>query len=68
MIFWTGDDRPWLIDVAVGLFAASCGARAETWLKWTTSRVSFSEDAVHKELVGALESGLEAWGLREVYD
>jgi len=66
MIFWTGDDRPELIDVAVGLLAAPCGARADSWLKWTTSRVSFSEDAIHKALVDSLGAGLEAWGKREL--
>lgn len=32
-VFWDGDVRPGLIDVAVGLLHASEGARAESWLE-----------------------------------
>ena len=31
-IFWTGESRPQLIDVAVGILDAEEGARAESWL------------------------------------
>lgn len=34
MVFWDGDFRPELIDIAVGLFHAPEGARAENWLQW----------------------------------
>jgi len=34
MVFWDGDFRTELIDVAVGLFHAPEGARAENWLEW----------------------------------
>lgn len=67
-VFWIGDDRPELIDVAVGLLAAPSGARAEDWLKWATNRVSFIEEALHKELVECVEGGLQIWGRREGYD
>lgn len=68
MVFWTGEDRPELIDVAVGLLDAESGARAEDWLKWITMRVSFVEHALHKEFVESFELGLQNWGKRESVD
>lgn len=64
-IFWIGDVRPGLIDVSVGLFDTSEeGVRAERWLAWSNSRVSFKEDAQGraKEFVDSFEDGLRAWG------
>ena len=57
--FWRCIARPELIDVSIGLLRASEGSRASSWLEWYTSRVSFSEDAVDKELIRAFEKGLE---------
>lgn len=59
-VFWTGDARPELIDVAVGLLDAASGARAEEWLFWGKERVSFGEDAPIRGLVDALGKGLAA--------
>lgn len=56
-VFWHNAERPALIDVSVGLLRGD-GTRAETWLEWATSRVSFSEMAVQKDLVHLLERGL----------
>jgi len=61
-VFWHGDVRPKVIDVAVGLLDAPEGARAETWLEWRTSCLDFREDAVHR--AKSLTLGVEA-GLRE---
>jgi len=61
-VFWHGDERPTLIDVAVGLLDADSGSRAEEWLQWSTDRVSFGEDALNKELISSLHSGLAQWG------
>ena len=61
-VFWRSDERPELIDVSVGLMEAASGARAEEWLVWCTSRVSFQELAQNKPLIGALGAGLEEWG------
>jgi hypothetical protein len=44
-VFWRDKWRPELLDVSVGLLDAEEGARAETWLDWWTTRVSFAEDA-----------------------
>lgn len=51
-----------LLDVAVGLLDAPEGARAEDWLEWCTSRLSFREDAVGR--ADSLADGVEK-GLRE---
>ena len=59
--FWIGDERPSLIDVAVGLFHAKTGARAEEWLDWVTERVSFIEEAHHRALISAFQGGLRDW-------
>lgn len=60
-VFWTGEERPTLVDVAVGLLDAPSGARAEDWVQWDmTDRVSFREDAHNVHLVNELEQRLAA--------
>ena len=61
-VFWDGDERPMLIDLALGLLEAPSGVRAEEWLAWRTTRVSYKEDALDKELIDAIENGLQEWG------
>ncbi|CAG7921038.1 unnamed protein product [Penicillium olsonii] len=56
-VFWHCDERPLLIDVSVGLLQAN-GVRAEDWLEWAPSRVSFAELAVQSDLIGRLEEGV----------
>ncbi|KAI7278639.1 hypothetical protein KC345_g5837 [Hortaea werneckii] len=65
-VFWSGDERPGLIDVAVGLLDAAEGARAEDWLEWRTERVSYRKDAVPRagSLIYGLEKGLKAYGIQ----
>ena len=60
-VFWSGDQRPELIDVSAGLFESQNGARAEDWLDWWTERVSFEQDASHKPSISALKIGLKTW-------
>ena len=44
-IFYASDDRPEILDVAIGVLHASDGARAEGLLSWTFgNRVSYRED------------------------
>jgi hypothetical protein len=57
-VFWQGDMRPSLLDVAVGLFDAQSGARAEEWLQWALSTVLFSEEAHNQRLVQGLKDGM----------
>ncbi|KAJ5743953.1 hypothetical protein N7533_008823 [Penicillium manginii] len=59
-VFWHNTGRPTIIDVSVGLLRGE-GARVEGWLKWATGRVSFTELAVQKDLVGLLEKGLQEY-------
>ena len=61
-VFWDGDARPAVVDVAVGLMDAESGARAEEWLGWWTKRVSYEEEALNKGLMNGLKNGLAAWG------
>jgi len=66
-VFWDGDERPQLIDVAAGLLDAPEGARAESWLEWGTGRLSFREDAMVRaeSLALGVEDGLQAYGKKQ---
>ena len=63
IVYWTGDERPELIDVAVGLLDAAEGARAESWLEWETKRLSYREDAMPRaeSLTLAVEAGIKQY-------
>ncbi|KAF2742210.1 hypothetical protein M011DRAFT_472441 [Sporormia fimetaria CBS 119925] len=61
VVFWDGDEREGLIDVATALLDAPEGTRAESLLCWRTARVSFAEDAVNLGLLAGLETGMKAW-------
>ena len=61
-VFWEGDGRPTLLDIAVGLLDAPSGVRAEEILSWWPKRVSFQEAALNKELIRNLGEGLANWG------
>ena len=60
-VFWRTTDRPKLIDVSAGLMEAPSGARAEEWLEWKTERVSYTEFAQNRKLIGMLEEGLKEY-------
>lgn len=62
-VFWIGDERPGLLDVAVGLLDAAEGALARSWLEWRTGRISFKEDANGRagKLVDNVEMALGEW-------
>lgn len=60
-VFWHCEERPYLIDVSVGLLGALSGARAEDWLVWAMKGVSFAEKAQDMELVQSVEKGLKDW-------
>ncbi|KAF2798837.1 hypothetical protein K505DRAFT_321562 [Melanomma pulvis-pyrius CBS 109.77] len=63
-VFWDGDGRGGLVDVAVGLLDAPSGARAEEILAWWPRRVSFEEFALNRGLVQGLADGLKNWAKR----
>ncbi|KAF1923055.1 uncharacterized protein M421DRAFT_426155 [Didymella exigua CBS 183.55] len=44
-VFFAEDDRPELLDVAVGLLDAPDGARAEGFLSWSFGNIDFKGDA-----------------------
>ena len=68
-VFWHCDERPGLIDVSVGLIEASKeGVRAEGWIDWFWSRVSFEEEGENIALLEKLKKGLKAWGTGGVDD
>ncbi|KZF22881.1 DUF636 domain protein [Xylona heveae TC161] len=63
-VFYHNDERPALVDVAVGLLHSTSGVRAENLLEWRTERVSFEEDAINRSLVDGLREGLGSWGVQ----
>lgn len=67
-VFWDGDSRPGLIDVSVGLLAAAEGARAESWIEFSTKRLSYREDSIKraKAITEALEMGLKQWQSEDI--
>ena len=47
-----------VVDISVGLLRSKAGSRAEDWLQWDLSWVSWRSDALDEELIDALlESG-----------
>ncbi|OCK86309.1 hypothetical protein K432DRAFT_376816 [Lepidopterella palustris CBS 459.81] len=61
-VFWDSDERPSMVDVALGMLDAESGTRAEEWLNYQTERVSFTEFAGNRELTAGLEEGLKTFG------
>ncbi|KAF2814988.1 uncharacterized protein BDZ99DRAFT_458940 [Mytilinidion resinicola] len=61
-VFWDGDERPTIVDIAVGLLDAPEGARAEEWVRWCDKRVSFAELGRAGGFVKGLEEGLKRYG------
>ncbi|KAI5239098.1 hypothetical protein E4T42_08780 [Aureobasidium subglaciale] len=64
MVFWNGDERPGLVDVAVGLLDAEEGSLAQDWLEWATNRVSYKCDGLDRAetLMTHVEVELHKWG------
>ncbi|KAI0886043.1 uncharacterized protein GGS22DRAFT_159678 [Annulohypoxylon maeteangense] len=70
-VFWHDRWRPGIVDVSTGLLDAPEGARAESWLDWWYSRVSFAEDAGNgrvgeaaqwaENVVDSFSKGLKLW-------
>ena len=65
-VFFFSEERPTLLDVAVGLLDAPEGSRAESWLEFRVQRLSFREDAIPRaeSLTVGVEHGLEQFGKR----
>ena len=54
-VFYWCDDRPEVVDIAVGLVRAE-GTMARRWLWWKWDKVSWAEEAVEKDVVQAILS------------
>lgn len=68
-VFYVHDDgldneTPGVLNVAVGLFSASEGARADEWLCWKTWALSHEAEAANSNIAQALKEGLRNWGER----
>ena len=65
--FFQTDERMDLVDVAIGLMDAPEGARAESWVEWTTKRLSFREDGIARAeaLTLGVENGLAEFAKRQ---
>jgi hypothetical protein len=65
-IFWHDmDERPNVVDVAVGILDAESGARAEDWLEWRAGKLSWHALALNKTLADAVRDGAREWGLQK---
>ncbi|RBR23676.1 uncharacterized protein FIESC28_03472 [Fusarium coffeatum] len=71
-VFYTVDDRPDVIDVAVGLLHAPEGARAESVLAWNLGAQMMSEkefgDTWRGNLVKSVKAGSEKWRTKKGYE
>lgn len=70
-VFYAVDDRPDIIDVAVGLLESQDGARAETFLCWALGgEVGWREDVMggwRESLVKGVETEAENWRIQRGY-
>ncbi|KAL4731188.1 hypothetical protein ACLX1H_000149 [Fusarium chlamydosporum] len=71
LVFYTTDDRPQVIDVAVGLLHAPEGARAESVLTWHLGAKMMGEDDFGNTWRGAfaksVKEGSEKWRVEKGY-
>ena len=50
-VFYWCDDRPELIDLAVGILRAEDGAMARQWLEWKWGKVVWKEEATEQAIL-----------------
>lgn len=63
-VFYAVDDRPDMLDVAVGILDAPEGARAEGMLAWRFSKTDFQEDVKggwREALVDSVDKAAKKW-------
>ncbi|SMR48287.1 unnamed protein product [Zymoseptoria tritici ST99CH_1E4] len=62
-LFYNADDRRHYTDIAMGLFDAPGGARAESWFSWRPTGVDYAEDAEGRaeSLARSIQAGFEAF-------
>ncbi|KAL2360889.1 hypothetical protein RJZ56_006246 [Blastomyces dermatitidis] len=63
--FYWNEDRPDIVDVALGLVRAIEGLFAESWVTWRSGRVAFKEsgELFDRDFAEAMAEGIERWGL-----
>lgn len=70
-VLYAVDDRPELVDLAIGLLDAPEGARAESLLLWNLgSKIGGKDDVSggwREPIVDAVEKGAEAWRIERGY-
>ena len=64
-VFYQVDDRPNIIDVAVGLLESTAGVKAEDWLEWRKDDISWRRDARDPKLMEELLHGCQDWYERQ---
>ncbi|KAE8413056.1 Mss4-like protein [Aspergillus pseudocaelatus] len=64
MVFYSCNDRPGIVDVAVGILRDPKSVLAESWVVWRTGRIAYLEDGLryHGEFTKSLDEGLKKWG------
>jgi hypothetical protein len=69
-VFYAVDDRPSVVDIAVGALQASDGARAEGFLAWQFGNVIYTEDVKggwREALVSEVRKESRQWGDKRGY-
>ena len=69
-VFYATDDRSWMINIAVGVLAASDGARAEGFLSWSFGHVGYGENTKggwRENLKNHVERESEQWRIDRGY-
>ncbi|KLJ09610.1 hypothetical protein EMPG_14971, partial [Blastomyces silverae] len=63
--FYWSDDRPEIVDVALGLVRATEGLFAESWVTWRSGRMAFKEsgELFDRDFAEAMAEGIERWGV-----
>lgn len=63
-VFYAVDDLPSQVDVAIGLFHATEGARTDSWVEWDYGGMGHNKDAVggwREGFADAVKQGAEEW-------
>ncbi|KAF1960833.1 hypothetical protein CC80DRAFT_489076 [Byssothecium circinans] len=69
-IFYAVDDRPEIVDVAIGVLEASDGARAEGFLSWELGRfdsIKYTEGGWRRGMLERSAKEAEAWRISRGY-
>lgn len=64
VFFHENDERPHVIDIAVGILRSPDGVRAEEWLTWRAGRIAWYDSGLRydADFTKAFAEGLSEWG------